>query len=371
MNHQNPPVKSGKVVLFQGHGKHLTMHQFPVRPLKKGEILVKNLYTTICGSDLHTFCGLREEPLPTVLGHEMVGEIIEIESGHTGTDIRGRGLAVGDRITWAIFASDPDSPNALAGIPQKGGNVFKYGHAVAAGSDIFHGGLSEYCILKVNTGILKLPEGLPLPVASTLNCSISTVAGALRLAGQINNKNILITGMGHLGITCAAMCRDAGAAWIIAADIKDKRLAEALHFGADDILHLQGDDHQRMESMRRKLQGKSIDVVFDMSGSTDAMELGLQHLAIGGTAVWIGAVFKTRPLRIMPEAIIRNLLTIRGLHNYNYADFEYALDFIERNWNKYPFEQAVEKEFPLHQAEEAFGYAISNRPFRVGVRMQP
>ncbi|WP_313239089.1 alcohol dehydrogenase catalytic domain-containing protein, partial [Sphingobacterium multivorum] len=47
----------------------------PIPPLKDGEILVNIRYTTLCGSDLHTYCGLRNEPCPTILGHEIVGVI--------------------------------------------------------------------------------------------------------------------------------------------------------------------------------------------------------------------------------------------------------------------------------------------------------
>jgi alcohol dehydrogenase len=94
----------------------------------------------------------------------------------------------------------------------------------------------------------------------------------------------------------------------------------------------------------------------------------MECLAIGGTAIWIGAVFKSRPLKLEPVKIIRNLITIRGLHNYNYADFSYALDFMTRNWEKYPFGSVIEKEFNLDQTQEAFEYALSSKPLRTGIR---
>ena len=112
-----------------------------------------------------------------------------------------------------------------------------------------------------------------------------------------------------------------------------------------------------------------IDIVFDMSGSADAMENGLSVLAVGGVAVWVGAVFSSRKLQIDAEVIIRNLLTIKGLHNYNYEDFNYALDFLNRNWQRYPFDRVVEKEFTLDTATEAFNYALTNKPLRVGIKI--
>lgn len=364
----NSQVTIGKLVLFEGPGKDFVLKEFPVRPLQKGEILVKNLYTTICGSDIHTYCGLRKEPSPTVLGHEIAGEIIAIESHHTGLDLRGRKLSKGDIVTWTVFAADPNSHNARAGMPQKGDHIFKYGHAVAEAPEVFHGGLAEYCILKINTAILQLPKELPLGIAATLNCSVSTVAGAIRVAGNLEGKTVLITGVGHLGITCASMCKDAGATWVGAADISQERLSKALQFGADEIFNM-NDDSALKAYLQNQLPAKGVDVVFDMSGSPAAMESGIDNLAIGGTAVLIGAVFNTRSLQIDPQVIIRKLLTIRGLHNYNYADFEYAVDFMERNWDTYPFQQAIEKEFSLEQTQEAFNYAVANKPFRVGIKL--
>lgn len=368
MNHHHENTATGKLVLFEGPGKDFILREFPVRSLQSGEILVKNLYTTICGSDLHTYCGLRKEPSPTVLGHEIVGEVLELGPDHNGLDLRNQPLTPGTRITWTVFAGDPQSLNAQAGMPQKSDHLFKYGHAVAQMPEVFHGGLSEYCILKPNTAILRLPESMPLGVAATINCSVSTVAGALRMAGELQGKNVLITGMGHLGITCAAMCKDAGAAWVGAADITPQRLAKAQQFGADDIFNLT-EDTDLLKQQLQQLTRKGPDVAIDMSGSPVAMELGLDTLAIGGIAVWIGAVFNTRTIAVNPEQIIRRLLTIRGLHNYNYADFSYALDFMERNWQRYPFQQAVEKEFSLPQTQQAFDYAVEHKPLRVGIRL--
>ncbi|SIO53000.1 zinc-binding dehydrogenase [Chitinophaga niabensis] len=354
-------MTSGKLVVFQGPGQAFQLQSAEVRALLPGEVLVKNRYTTLCGSDLHTFCGLRKEVCPTVLGHEIVGEVMAIHPAHSGSDHNGKQLRVGDVVTWSIFSSDPESYYALHDMPQKGDNLFKYGHAKVENVEVFHGGLAEYCILKAHTAILKLPREIPLPIAATLNCAIATVAGALRIAGNLEGKNVLITGMGLLGMTCAAMCKDAGAAWIIAADITEKRLEEAMGFGADETIDLKKDNV--------KLPAKGIDVVFDMSGSADAMEFGIDSLAIGGSAILIGAVFNTRKLQVDAEKVIRKLLTIKGLHNYNYQDFTYALDFITRNWEKYPFGQVVGKEFSLNEVQEAFEYAVQFKPLRVGIRI--
>jgi len=362
-------MKEGKLIVFNGSDRPLEYKNYALSPLKEGQILVRNKYTTICGSDIHTYCGLRQEACPTVLGHEIVGEIVEIDQAHPGVDDYGNKIAPGDIITWSIFSSDPQSIYAREGIPQKGTGLFKYGHAKITETDAFHGGLAEYCVLRPNTGILKIPSSIPLAVAAPLNCAIATVAASLRLAGDLKGKNVLVTGMGLLGIVAVAMSKEAGALWVGVTDISNERLMHAKGFGADNLLNTKNMPVGTLDKLREKFVKKGVDVVIDMSGSPDAMEMGLELLAIGGTAIWVGAVFNTRKISIDAEKLIRNLHTIKGIHNYNFEDFKYALDFLENNWQKYPFETVVEQEFSLADTQKAFEYAVANKPLRVGIRI--
>ncbi len=359
----------GKLVVFNGSGAQLEIREHIVPALKSGEIRIRNLFTTLCGSDLHTYKGLRKECCPTVLGHEIVGEIEALDIAHSGKGANGEELNVGDVVTWSIFASDPESKFSQQGIPQKGDGLFKYGHALVSGDDVFHGGLAEYCILRRDTQVLKVPQGLPLPIAATVNCAGATVAGAIRLAGDLLGKRVLITGMGLLGMYAAAMCREAGASWVGAADLSDDRLAESVRFGVHQIFNSADWNSERLATIQAQLPDGGIDVVLDMSGSPEAMEQGLALLDIGGVAVWVGAVFKTRRVNLDPERVIRRLITIKGLHNYNYQDIKRALEFLTANWKRYPFETVIEQEFPLTETESAFQYAITHRPLRVGVRI--
>lgn len=364
-------MRTGKLIAFNGSGKPLELKEYTLQPLRPGEVLVKNRYTTLCGSDIHTFCGIRKEACPTVLGHEIVGEIVEIAAGHPGKDDDGELVCPGDLVSWSIFSSDPQSLLSKKGIPQKGDRLFKYGHARITEEDAFHGGLAEYCVLRPDTGILKIPDQLPLPVAAIANCAVATVAGALRIAGDIKGKNIMIFGMGMLGICCAAMCKEAGANWIGATDVADKRLQEGLLFGADASIKMNNeeDSAQTIQQFVNQSGSKGADIIFDMSGAPQAMETGMDILGIGGTAVWIGAVFNNRKLQVDAEKIVRNLHTIKGLHNYNFDDFKYALHFLRESWEKYPFATVVEKEFDLAHAQEAFEYAVRYKPLRVGIRI--
>ncbi|RYG40259.1 MAG: alcohol dehydrogenase [Chitinophagaceae bacterium] len=352
-------MEKAKLLAFNGPGSPLEMLTVEIPPLKKDELLIKNLYTTICGSDLHTYCGLRTEKTPTVLGHEIVGEIAKFSEDHIRVDYLGNPLKIGDRVTWSIFSSNSTSPLALRGMPQKSDNLFKYGHAQITSDDALHGGLATHCVIKASTTVIKLSKEIPLNVAATINCSIATVAGAIRLSEGVRNKRIFITGSGLLGIVCAAMCHANGAEMVYMGDINSDRLKTSKDFGVQETLLLTED----------LPLPKGIDIVFDMSGSAEAMEKGLQTLAVGGIAVWIGAVFKSRAVQIDAEKIVRGIISIKGLHNYNHDDFVAAVDFITAHHSSYPFEEIVSKEFGLEDSENALAYAVAQKPIRVGINM--
>ncbi len=141
-------MKTSKLAVFHANGLPFTYETVPVPALREGEILIRNEYVTLCRSDLNTFSGKRMEKTPTILGHEIVGVIDDLAPGAPTRDCRGTELRRGDRVTWAIYASNPDSWMARNGIPQKGPDLFKYGHEQINPASTLHGGLAEYCVLR-------------------------------------------------------------------------------------------------------------------------------------------------------------------------------------------------------------------------------
>ena len=350
----------GKAAIFKGHGHPFELTSREVPELQPGELLVKTLYTTLCGSDIHTYCGRRQEPPEVVLGHEIVGEIVRIDPAHAGVDERGTALAIGDRVTWSVFSVPPGVEAPRADIPQKSERLFKYGHALACGDDVFNGGLADYCILRSNTALVRLPFEMPLAVAATISCAHSTVAGALRVAGPIAGKRVMVFGAGLLGLSCVSMCKEAGAEWVSVMDLDPNRLAWSEKFGANFAYGYPEDTS--------KLPWPEADIVFDMTGRPEVMAMGMDSLALGGIAVWIGAVYPAEAVPVDAQKLVRRILQIRGLHNYNYEDLLAATAFIETHYREYPFEALVEKEYGLDEVETAFAYAHEVKPVRVGIK---
>ncbi len=360
---------TSRLAVFHAAGRPLTLESTPVPPLQTGEILVRTEYTTLCRSDLNTFSGKRTEPVPTILGHEMVGRIAGLAPGAPPTDCRGAALRVGDRVTWAIYAADPASPLARLGLPQKAAGLFKYGHETIRPGSTLHGGLAEYCILRRHTPVIRIDAPVPLPLLALINCSVATVAGSLRLAGPVAGRTVIIAGAGMLGVVACAMCRCAGAKTIIALDIAADRLATATQFGADHTFHPGSGFAALPQELATRWPGEPVAVALDYSGVPETMEALLGLLGIGGTAVFIGATFPQRSLQINAEQLIRKVHTIKGLHNYNESDFVAAVEFMERNYARFPFATLVHEEFDLASVNAAFAHALASRAYRVGVRI--
>lgn len=360
-------MRTSRLAVFHSKDQPITYETIAVPPLREGEILVRNEYTTLCRSDLTTFTGKRIEKTPTILGHEIAGRIEEFGPGVPMRDCRNAQLRVGDRVTWAIYASDPSSCLARRGIPQKGDGLFKYGHEQLKPGSTLHGGLAEYCILRQHTPVIRVDPTVPLTVSALINCSVATVAGTLRLAGEVKDQNIVIAGAGMLGVVACAMCRNADARQVIAVDIDDARLAVAQEFGADEVVKLSLAQPLK-EQLAACLPAEAVTVALDFSGVSETMEALVSTLGIGGTLVLVGAVFPQRPLQINAEQLVRKLHTITGLHNYNVQDLVAAVEFIEQNHTRFPFARLVDDKFDLDSVNEAFDYALKSGAHRVGVR---
>ena len=97
--------QSCQAMVFNGPNQPLKVQSFSLPDLMQDELLVRVLWCTICGSDLHTYTGRRTVPTPTILGHEIVRRIIEFGSSGQFKDIRGENLQKGDRMTWCLSDS--------------------------------------------------------------------------------------------------------------------------------------------------------------------------------------------------------------------------------------------------------------------------
>jgi putative phosphonate catabolism associated alcohol dehydrogenase len=359
-------TRTSLAAVFHEEGASLTLEQFPLPVLAGSEVLVRIRLTTICGSDLHSISGRRHSPRPSILGHEMVGEIVEI--GPQGcTDYSGSALNIGDRITWSMVWSCGVCYYCSRGLRSKCERLLKFGHESITPTRALIGGMAEHCWLPEDTAIFRIPANLPDVVASPANCATATVAAVFRHAGIVANQVVVVHGAGMLGLTACAMASAHGASAVIVLEPNQQRRLAALRFGASAAL----DPTEPADTIRCRILeasgGHGADLGLEFSGFPDSIELGLTLLRMGGRFVMAGATFPSRHTAMDAEQIVRRMLSIQGVYNYIPEDLAEALAFLSTQLDNFPFAELVPQQFPLRQVQSAVAFAEQHHPPRVAL----
>lgn len=362
-------MTQSRAAVFVEPGRSLEIQSFPVpAAVEPGAALCRVRMATICGSDLHTICGRRQEPAPLILGHEIVGEIARLGPGLTH-DGSGHPLRVGDRVSWSIMASCGDCYFCHRELPQKCCALRKYGHTTCTQAPHLTGGYAQHVYLFPGTAIYRIPAALADDIVTPANCALSTVIHAVEAIGVQPGENVLIQGAGLLGLNLVALCREAGAAAIHVTDISAPRLELARRFGADHYWNLAGDAAE--DSVERMLEltgGYGVDVAFEVCGAPQAAADAVRALRIGGRYLVAGLVTPGSDLALDGNQLTRKCLTLKGIHNYHPKHLGAAIDFLEHHAVRYPYAELVGAVFPLEQIDQAVEAAASGRFVRVGVR---
>ena len=336
---------TARAAVFRAVKEPQTIESFPIPSLKGSEVLVKIRCATICGSDLHSYQGRRHSPTPGILGHEMVGVIAAM--GELGArDYRGNALKLGDRVTWSMVWSCGACFYCERGLRSKCEKLMKFGHEQIAPGRALIGGLAEYCHLPEKTAIFKVPEKVSDAVACPANCATATVAAVFRHAGTMAGKTVVIHGAGMLGQTACAMAAVGGATNVIVLEPDLRRRENALRFGGTLALDNSLADDVIKARVLDLTAGRGADAGIELSGFPEAVERGLGLLRMGGRFVMAGATFPSRPFQWPAEQIVRRMLQIIGVYNYQPEDLETALGFLAQSQGQFPFDELVSKTFP-------------------------
>ena len=317
--------------------------------LQPGEALLKVEACTICASDLRTFRGERAAPSSGLLGHEIFGRVVAGE---------GEGFAIGDRVVCGVAASCGACRNCMRGIPQKCLSLKKLGHAPADDRWQLSGGFAEYCHLPVGSALVPAPESCTPQQSAWLGCAGATAAAATRVAGDLQDRNVVVLGTGAVGLFVVALATQAGAR-VLAVDPQGTRLKLAQQAGAAETHIVSGDSTR--DFVMSNTEARGADVVFETSGVNSSVSLSTTLAGIGGRVILAGSVAPTEPVPIQPEKIVTSLLRIEGIHNYTPADLARAVDFASLpGIAQFPV-------FPLTEIDTAFEAAQSGEHLRVAV----
>lgn len=346
-----------RAAVFRDANEPMSIKEFAVRSLSAGEALVQVECCTLCGSDLHSISGHRSTPVPTILGHEIVGRIAEVATVQPPVDVAGRALNVGDRVVWSVAAACGTCDHCQREMPQKCRQLFKYGHEAITATHVLTGGLADHCLLVPGTTVVRVGDTIGSTEIAPASCATATICEAVSGCRELRGRDVLIFGAGMLGLTATAMSIHAGAANVTVCDVDPDRLARARLFGATAAIEWSTLSTSTLEA----------DVVFEVSGANAAVEAAVSHAAVGGEVILIGSVSPVGQVAIDPEQVVRRLLHIRGVHNYTPDSLAGAVKFLSEARERFPFASLVEQSFPLSRTNEAVAFAQESRACRIAV----
>ncbi len=324
---------------------------------------------TICRSDIHCYLGHRPNPTPGVLGHEIIGTIVELGEGVT-KDMRGDPLREGDRITWSEYFIPGDNYyTEVLDLPQKSPGVDKYGHMAVTTEPHHHGGFGQYCYILPRSWILRLPDELSDEEATPVNCGVATVICVTEKAEIRMGDAVVVQGLGLLGLYACAIAKARGARLVIGLDTVAARRALGLQLRLRPCIRPVGDEPRRSWSSRCEALCKpeGADAVIEVCGYPEVIPAGIQMLRTGGHYVLGGVVNPDSFVNIDVNQILRKLITLRGVHNYHPRHLIEALDFVTVNRKRFPFHELVDGKYGLGEVAQAMQDAADRKVLRAAI----
>jgi len=237
------------------------------------EVLVKVEKTAICGTDLHIFnwddWSQRTIQPPLVIGHEFVGEIVELGPGVLNYN-------VGDRVSAEGHITCGMCRNCRAG------RRHLCTHTKGIGVNR-NGAFAEYITVPASN-LWLIPDDISSEIAACFDPLGNATHCALSF--DVVGEDVLITGAGPIGIMAAGICRFIGARHVVVTDVNDYRLELARKMGATHLVNVSRETLD--EAMRAQNIHEGFDIGLEMSGNPQAFNDMLHHMYNGGKVALLG-----------------------------------------------------------------------------------
>lgn len=261
------------------------------------DVKIKIHKTAICGTDLHIYnwdeWSQKTIRTPQIIGHEYVGEIVElganVDNWEIGQMVSGEGHIVCGKCR-----------NCLAG----NGHLCKDTVGVGVNRD---GAFAEYLVIP-QENVRRCEPNIPSEMYAIFDPFGNAVHTALSF--EMTGEDVLVTGAGPIGIMAAAVCKHVGARYVVLTDINDNRLALAKKLGIQHTVNTAKEDLSKvMESLSIR---EGFDVGLEMSGSEIALNTMIDHMIHGGRIALLGLLKSDS--RVDWSKIIFNGLIIKGIY---------------------------------------------------------
>jgi threonine 3-dehydrogenase len=327
----------------------LWLEEVPEPRIGINDLLIRVLRTGICGTDLHIYgwdaWAQRTVPTPLVIGHEFVGEVVEVGSNvndfRPGDIVSGEGHLVCGRCR-----------NCMAGR--------RHLCAHTRGIGVSHpGAFAEYIALPM-TNVWHHSPGIDFDVAAIFDPFGNAVHTAL--AFPVLGEDVLITGAGPIGLMAAAVVRHAGARHVVITDLNDYRLDLARRMGVTRALDVRT---ATVSEIQRELgMQEGFDVGLEMSGHPAALRDMLANMAHGGRIALLG--LPTQEIAIDWTVVVFNMLTIKGIYGREMYETWYMMTVMLQSG--LDIAPVITHRFGYEEYEAAFAVARSGQAGKVVLR---
>ncbi|HEX7893649.1 MAG TPA: L-threonine 3-dehydrogenase [Terriglobales bacterium] len=313
----------------------LWLEDVPEPHIGINDVKVRVLLTGICGTDLHIYewddWARATIPVPLVIGHEFVGEIVEVGSNvndfHPGELVSGEGHVVCGRCR-----------NCLAGRRHLCANTQGVGVNRA-------GAFAEYIVLPMSN-IWKHSHNVPLEIAAIFDPFGNAVHTALSF--PVLGEDVLITGAGPIGIMAAAVARHAGARFVVITDVNSFRLDLAKKVGVNVAVNTA---ERPLRDVQKELgMHEGFDVGLEMSGNAAAFREMLANMSHGGKIAMLGIPSGDMPIDW--RHVIFNMLTLKGIYGREMYETWYKMTvMLESGLDISP---VITHRFPYSEYQQGF-----------------
>jgi threonine 3-dehydrogenase len=333
--------------LVKAHRKPgLWLEDVPVPEIGINDVLIRVHKTGICGTDLHIESwdawAQSTIPVPMVVGHEFVGEVVEF--GSNVTDFKA-----GDLVSGEGHVVCGRCRNCMAG------RRHLCAHSIGLGVQR-PGAFAEFVSLPM-TNIWHQWPGVDEDVASIFDPFGNAVHTALSF--PVLGEDVLVSGAGPIGCMAVAVVRHAGARHVVATDLNPYRLDLARRLGATLAI----DPRERdLEEVQRELgMTEGFDIGLEMSGSPEALRTMIGSMAHGGRIALLG--IPTGEISLDLNPVIFNMLTVKGIYGREMYETWYQMSvMLESGLDIAP---VITHRFSYRDFEEAFTVAHSGQSGKV------
>jgi threonine 3-dehydrogenase len=343
-----PKAATMRAVVKAQAGPGVEIREVPVPSCGPGQVLLRVLRAGVCGTDLHIYewddwARNRMKP-PVTIGHEFVGEIVEVGAGVTE-------FATGERVSCESHVVCDHC------IACRTGNGHVCENTRILGVDV-NGGFAEYVAVPA-ANAWRAPTNIPLEVQGIMEPLGNAVHTAF--AGDLSACRIAVTGCGPIGLFAIGVARAAGASQVIASDVAPYRLDLARRMNADAVIDASREDF--VERVKEVTGGRMLDGVLEMSGNAAAIRTGLAALRNGGRLSLLGLPRENFDLDWNRLLIFKGI-TLHGIVGRRMYQTWYQMDNLLRT-GRLDVRPAITHVMPMEQIDAAIAALRSGQAGKV------